>query len=128
LFATLAVWTADTTALLVGTFCGRHQLTPVLSPGKTWEGAIAGLGASFLAVIAMDRVLSLPLALGIVVLLGMLLPMLGLVGDLTASALKRSFGLKDFGQVFPGHGGITDRLDSLLLAVPFVWYCVRMVG
>ena len=113
----LPIWAGDTLALIVGKAFGKHKLAPSISPNKTWEGA----GANFVACIATAAVLgvSLNLPLHASLVAGAVSGVLGQVGDLAQSYLKRVTGLKDSGGVLPGHGGILDRMDSLLLsAVP----------
>ena len=124
LLATVMV--ADTAALLAGRAFGRHRLAPALSPGKTVEGALAGLGGGVGAALAV-RALGLPgLPLFHAIGLGLLVSAAGTAGDLFESLLKRWAGVKDSGTVFPGHGGMLDRLDSLTYTAPLffhaVWY------
>ncbi len=126
-FVFLVTWATDTGAYYAGTSLGRHRLAPVISPNKTVEGLIGGfalaLGAAFLA-----RVWFLP-SFGVTdcLVAGVLLAIAGVMGDLTESALKRSAGVKDSGGVIPGHGGMLDRLDSLLFTSPVFYYYVTVV-
>lgn len=120
LLAVLPTWAADITAYLVGSKFGRRKLAPKISPGKTWEGTLAGLVAAALAVVAMGAAADLPR--NIVGVVAVTIGPLGLAGDLIESALKRVAGVKDSGTLLPGHGGILDRLDSLTLAsLPVLW-------
>jgi phosphatidate cytidylyltransferase len=120
LFALVITWAGDTVAYFVGRAIGKHPFAPQLSPKKTWEGAAAGFVGSLLVGVAFSRWIGLPLA--------HILPMAGLanvagqVGDLLESAYKRSAGVKDSGALLPGHGGILDRIDALILAIPAVCY------
>jgi phosphatidate cytidylyltransferase len=120
LFALVIVWVSDTVAYFVGRSIGRHALAPHLSPKKTWEGAVAGFLASLMVGIVFTRWLNVPLPQ----LLGMAAAgnVAGQVGDLLESAYKRSAGVKDSGSLLPGHGGMLDRIDALILAIPVVWY------
>lgn len=120
LFALVIVWMSDTAAYFVGKSIGKHFLAPHLSPKKTWEGTIAGFLASLIAGLAFWRWLNVPLPH----LLGLAAAgnVAGQVGDLLESAYKRSAGIKDSGSLLPGHGGVLDRIDSLILAIPVVWY------
>jgi phosphatidate cytidylyltransferase len=104
----------------VGKSIGKHSLAPHLSPKKTWEGTVAGFIGSLLVALVSARWLMVPL----VHLLGMAAAgnVAGQVGDLLESAYKRSAGVKDSGSLLPGHGGVLDRIDALILAVPVVWY------
>ena len=109
LFLVLVIWASDIGAFLVGRLLRGPKLAPLLSPGKTWSGAVGGLGAVVLVALAMapDRV-ALALALGAICQ----------AGDLLESAIKRHVGVKDSGRLIPGHGGLFDRLDGLLAAAP----------
>jgi len=121
-FFFLVLMGSDTAAYYTGRAFGRHKLAPSVSPGKTWEGALGGLAASLgLAVLAhywffpeLQLRAALPLAA--------VMNVLGVVGDLTESALKRGSGAKDAAKILPGHGGLLDRLDSLLFNAPVIYY------
>ena len=120
LFALVITWVGDSAAYFVGRSIGKHALAPRLSPKKTWEGTVASfLGALIVAVI-FARFMTVPLPH----LLGMAAVgnVAGQVGDLLESAYKRSSGSKDSGSLLPGHGGVLDRIDALILAIPVVWY------
>ena len=114
-------WMNDTAAYFTGVTIGRHKLWPRLSPKKTWEGTIGGWVAAALigGLFAWLSPLQLGFAVGAV--LGTLGGVLGLFGDLSISMVKRQVGVKDSGVFFPGHGGMLDRLDSMLFVVPFVY-------
>ena len=116
------VWIADTAAFFAGRQFGRHKLAPAISPGKTWEGFAGGLAGS-LGASLLVRHFFLPeqslLWTGLIVLL---LGCLGAAGDLSESVIKRAFGVKDSGSLLPGHGGLLDRIDSLLLTAPVLYY------
>jgi phosphatidate cytidylyltransferase len=120
LFALVIVWVSDSAAYFAGKSIGKHALAPHLSPNKTWEGTIAGFLGSLTVGFAFARWLNVPL----VHLLGMAAVgnVAGQVGDLLESAYKRSAGIKDSGSLLPGHGGVLDRIDALILAIPVVWY------
>jgi phosphatidate cytidylyltransferase len=120
LLATIMV--SDTFAFFVGHALGRHPLAPAVSPGKTVEGALGGLLGGVVGALSV-RALGLPdLPLLHAILLGMLVAALGIVGDLNESLIKRWAGVKDSGRLFPGHGGMLDRLDSLLFGAPVLYY------
>jgi phosphatidate cytidylyltransferase len=122
-----AVMTADTVAFFVGHALGRRPLAAGISPGKTWEGALGGLAGGALGALAV-RSLALPAVPALYAAgLGMAVAALGSCGDLAESRLKRWAGAKDSGGVFPGHGGVLDRLDSLLLAGPVLYYYFWLV-
>jgi phosphatidate cytidylyltransferase len=117
-------WVGETAAYVVGSLAGRHKLVPGISPGKTVEGAVAQLVASLLAALAAVGWIVPGLQLRDAIAVGILLGVLGQVGDLVESAIKRSVGTKDAGSVIPGHGGILDRIDGLLFNVPVLLYYV----
>ncbi len=114
------VWANDTAAFVTGHFFGKHKLAPHISPAKTWEGFAGGLG---LAIVA-SYVMTLPLHIAWyhAVALGILLAVAATLGDLAESLLKRACDVKDSGTIIPGHGGILDRLDSLIFAVIVVFF------
>lgn len=114
------VWAADTGAYIAGRTLGRHKLAPAVSPGKTWEGAVGGLIAAMVFAAAGAWVLGYESSrLLAFMLLGAWVAVISVVGDLTISMFKRHAGLKDSGRLFPGHGGVLDRLDSVLAAAPW---------
>jgi phosphatidate cytidylyltransferase len=113
---------SDTAAYYTGRAFGRHKLAPRVSPGKTWEGAVGGMCAS-LALAALAHYWFFPeLSLRAALPLAALMNVLGVLGDLTESALKRGAGAKDAAKILPGHGGLLDRLDSLLFNAPLLYY------
>ena len=117
---------SDTAAYFIGKAFGRHKLAPGISPGKTWEGAIAGVfgGVIISLLFILSTPLQLPLGYGQAVLLGVLISVFGQLGDLAESLLKRNAGVKDSGGLMPGHGGLLDRMDSVVLAgvVVYLYY------
>lgn len=120
LFVLVIVWVSDTAAYFAGRAIGKHPFAPKLSPNKTWEGAIAGfLGSLVVAFVFMPRV-NVPLVH--LLTMAALGNVAGQVGDLLESGYKRSAGIKDSGTLLPGHGGVLDRIDALILAIPVVWY------
>ena len=125
LFTLLVVWTGDTAGYFVGRAWGKHQSSPRVSPGKTWEGTIASFLAAVAVGFAFARIAwreaggwggwEAPL-------LAAAVNVAGQWGDLAESALKRSAGVKDSSNLLPGHGGVLDRIDALLFAAPVLWY------
>lgn len=116
------IMAADTLAFFVGHAAGRHRLAPRLSPGKTVEGALGGLVGGVLGALVV-RALGLPhIPIAHAVGLGLGVAALGIAGDLDESLIKRWAGVKDSGALFPGHGGMLDRLDSLLFGAPVLYY------
>ncbi|HET6384253.1 MAG TPA: phosphatidate cytidylyltransferase [Armatimonadota bacterium] len=119
-----SVWATDSAALFIGRWLGRRKLAPLVSPGKTLEGAVGGLaGGLGIGALFGWIFLGAPL-LGLAI--GAIAGVLGQMGDLFESVLKREAGVKDFGVLFPGHGGVLDRFDSLLFTAPFVWILVTI--
>jgi phosphatidate cytidylyltransferase len=117
LFALIITWAADTGAYFAGKSFGRVKLAPSISPGKTWEGVIGGLVAVVLVLVAV-RLYWLDVDIAVIIPFCLAVAALSVVGDLTVSMFKRSAGLKDSGRVFPGHGGVLDRIDSVTAAAP----------
>jgi len=124
--AILVTFGSDTAAYFVGRMLGRHKLAPTISPGKTWEGTIAGFaGAIVIALLfTLPTPLQLPIGYGQAVLLGFLVSLFGQLGDLAESLLKRNTGVKDSGRLLAGHGGFLDRIDSIVFAGVVVYYYV----
>ena len=118
----LCLAASDSAALYVGRAMGRHPLAPQLSPKKSWEGAIAGLGGAVLAAFVARWTFYTRLTPIHCVVLGLLLGALGILGDLAESMLKRAAGAKDSSAILPGHGGVLDRADSLLFTAPVLYY------
>jgi phosphatidate cytidylyltransferase len=120
MFALVITWVGDTSAYFAGRALGKHRMAPVLSPNKTWEGTVASLLGALLVGVVFAKWLTVPLPH----LLGMAAVgnAAGQAGDLLESAYKRSAGVKDSGSLLPGHGGVLDRIDALILAIPVVWY------
>ncbi len=123
-----AVMACDSLAYFVGSSFGKHKLYPAVSPKKSIEGALGGLVGACLGVWLAAALFLPAFGLGHVVLVGLLLGVVGQVGDLFESLLKRACGVKDSGGFFPGHGGILDRLDSLLFAFPLAYYLARFLS
>ncbi len=126
LFAMCLVWAADVGAYFAGRAFGRTKLAPQVSPGKTWEGVLGGLALAALVALwgswwfAVPALQLVPICLGVVAI--------SVVGDLTESLLKRFAGLKDSGTLFPGHGGVMDRIDSLTSAMPVLLLGLMALG
>jgi phosphatidate cytidylyltransferase len=132
-FLLCVVWAGDIAALYVGRAWGRHKLAPKLSPNKTWEGTLGSVAGSLLTAGGLlglaaglaqwnSAKLSYPEDVWYWLVLAVLVNVAAQVGDLAESALKRSVGVKDSGSLLPGHGGVLDRIDALLLAAPVLWY------
>ncbi len=126
LFACGITWAADTVAYFVGRGIGKHLLAPHLSPKKTWEGSIGGMAGSLVVAWAFSYWIKIPL--GHLLAMGAIGNIAGQMGDLLESAYKRSAGVKDSGGLLPGHGGILDRIDALILCIPVIWYYLVLVN
>lgn len=118
-------WAGDTAAYFVGKKLGRSKLAPRLSPGKTVEGALGGLAGSVLGA-SLVYFFYPAASFSLVALLGLLVGVFGILGDLFESSLKRTAGIKDTGGIIPGHGGILDRFDSMLFSAPAAYYFVTL--
>ena len=126
MFGLLVTWANDSAALFVGVSLGRHKLWPRLSPKKTWEGTIGGWIAASLAGAFLAW--ALPVGIGPIfgAIVGFLAGVLALFGDLSISMMKRQVGVKDTGTFFLGHGGLLDRMDSLLFTLPFIYQALAL--
>jgi phosphatidate cytidylyltransferase len=124
LFSTFSV---DTTAYFVGRAIGRHKLAPAISPKKTWEGFFGGYAGGFAAVLLLNHFLGLRIDAGPALLIALTLPVAAALGDLFESWVKRRAGVKDASELIPGHGGVLDRLDSVLFVFPLVYIVARFV-
>jgi phosphatidate cytidylyltransferase len=120
MFVLVITWIGDTAAYFVGRAIGKHPLAPVLSPKKSWEGSIASILGALLVAVVFSRWLIVPLPH--LLAMAVVGNVAGQAGDLLESAYKRSAGVKDSGSLLPGHGGVLDRIDALILAIPVVWY------
>lgn len=121
----LCSWGCDTCAYCVGMLFGKHKMAPVLSPKKSIEGAVGGvLGAALLGVIYAAATHGKIAEYALICAVGALISM---VGDLAASAIKRNRGIKDYGHLIPGHGGILDRFDSVIFTAPIIYYLALFV-
>ena len=123
----ISSWICDTSAYLVGMAIGKHKLAPILSPKKSIEGAVGGVAGSalvgFLYGLVLEKVgLHNSDTLWVFPLISAIGAVLSQIGDLTASAIKRNFDLKDYGRIIPGHGGIMDRFDSVVFTAPMIYY------
>ncbi len=128
LYVVGVTWVGETAAYLVGSAIGRHKLAAVISPRKTVEGALAQVVASVATGAALGAWLLPACGAGLWLGAGALLGVIGQFGDLAESAIKRSVGTKDTGALIPGHGGVLDRIDSLLFNLPAFYYFSRLAG
>jgi phosphatidate cytidylyltransferase len=122
--AILCTFASDIFAYLFGKFLGKHKMAPYISPNKTWEGAVGGLVGSVVISLLVVYLFQLPLNYGMAVILGVLISIMGQLGDLVKSLFKRNMAVKDSGNVLPGHGGFLDRMDSMIFAGVTVYYFV----
>ena len=118
----------DIAAYVVGKFFGVTKAFPNVSPNKTYEGSIGGIISSILVSIFLFDYFELMIPLSQAMFIGMIISFLGILGDLLESLIKRKSGVKDTGTLLPGHGGILDRIDSLILILPFYYLIVKYLG
>lgn len=127
-------WIGDSGAYFVGTFLGKHKLCPEVSPKKTVEGFVGGVITVGVAVTVQALVYNLLLPstikmnYAVLIPLGMIAAVVGVLGDLSASVIKRQYNVKDFGNLMPGHGGVLDRFDSVLFVAPFIYVVLRYLS
>lgn len=124
ILAFILTWTVDSAAFLVGSRFGQSHLVPKISPNKTWAGALAGLGGSIVVSLLAASYLGITRPAAIV--LGLFVGIAAMVGDLIESVLKRLAHVKDAGSILPGHGGILDRFDALLLVAPTLYFVLKL--
>jgi phosphatidate cytidylyltransferase len=127
ILAITVTWMNDTCAYFVGRAFGKHKLYQRISPSKTWEGAFGGALGSIAGALVVQHFWIPQLPFWGAMLIGAGAAVLGPIGDLSESMLKRSFGVKDSGHLLPGHGGMLDRIDALLFNAPFVLLCARLL-
>lgn len=133
-FACAAAWLADTGAYFTGVFFGKHRLCPEISPKKTVEGFVGGVICGTGLSVLLSYIYQIAFSNGgrvnfaVVALCAFLASFAGTLGDLTASVLKREYGIKDYGKIMPGHGGVLDRFDSVFLTAPLTYLLVEMTG
>jgi phosphatidate cytidylyltransferase len=121
------IWICDTAAYHIGSIAGKHKLFPRVSPNKSWEGAIAGFIAAIASAVAAKYLVLGYLPISGAVIIGVIVGVIGQLGDLAESLLKRDAGVKDSSTLLPGHGGIFDRFDSLLLVAPCVYLYIDYI-
>ncbi len=129
----ICAWGCDTTAYAVGRLLGKHKMAPVLSPKKSVEGAIGGIiGAALIGLIyglSIRGFLEEKASIGLIyALIGAVGAMISMIGDLAASAIKRNHEIKDYGHLIPGHGGILDRFDSVIITAPIIYFLSYLLG
>ncbi len=127
LLAVVSVMAVDTGAYSVGRLVGQRRLSPHISPKKTVEGAVGGFGLGAVSVLLFNLLPDLDVPWWKMAILAAVLPVMAQVGDLAESGLKRALNVKDFSHVIPGHGGVADRLDSLLFALPTVYFFLQWI-
>lgn len=127
----VAALCSDSAALFTGMACGRHKMAPLVSPHKTVEGALGGIAGGVVGMVIFRIVFYfctlVPLHIGWCVVIGLAGALMGELGDLSFSVIKRQVGIKDYGRLLPGHGGVLDRFDSVLFAAPMIWMIVCTV-
>jgi len=130
-FILIGGWVTDSAAYFIGKFFGKHKLIPTISPKKTIEGAVGGIVICTLVMyiygLAINTYYSIDISTIHYIILGIIVSIFGQIGDLSASAIKRSTTIKDFGNIMPGHGGIIDRFDSILFVAPIVYFYLTFI-
>jgi phosphatidate cytidylyltransferase len=137
-YTLVTAWIADGGAYFTGTFFGKHKLCPEISPKKTWEGFFGGLATTVLFAVLLgfgyewiDKLTTgenhFTVNIWLLIAMAVVSTFLGLLGDLIASLIKRQCEIKDFGNILPGHGGIMDRFDSVLLVAPFIYLVCKAI-
>lgn len=135
LFTLFCAWLSDAFAYFTGVFFGKHKMAPVISPKKTWEGAIGGIiltaalnvGLYFIFKCKyIPQGVAMPWEWYVVIPISIFMSVVSIFGDLSASVVKRNFGVKDYGWIIPGHGGVMDRFDSLLFVFPAMYAVVEL--
>ena len=125
----LGAFATDTFAYFVGVTMGKHKLCPEISPKKTIEGAVGGLLGGVVCFLIMGYIVDATLNADVnylhLIILGLICSILSELGDLAASIIKRQYGIKDFGKILPGHGGVMDRLDSIIFIAPLIYYYIK---
>ena len=128
----IGAFATDTFAYFAGVFLGKHKLCPEISPKKTIEGSVGGTAGCIALLMLYGLLLEKQFKIDVsyikIAVLGILVSPVSQIGDLTASIIKRKFGIKDYGNLFPGHGGILDRLDSVIAVAPLVYIYLSAVG
>lgn len=136
LFCAFCAWGTDTFAYFTGVFFGKHKMAPVISPKKTWEGAIGGVVFTAVANVILflvfkHKFFSAPFTgwdWYAVIPVSVILSIISMFGDLSASVIKRNYGIKDYGNLIPGHGGVMDRIDSALFVLPTMYTIVSVIN
>ena len=123
LYLFVAIWSSDSGAYFVGRACGRHKMCPKVSPKKTWEGSVGGIITTIVLLSLLNSYFGI-LPPVITVFIAIAISIIGQIGDLIESLIKRFYGVKDSGKLIPGHGGVLDRFDSIMLAAPVMYYCL----
>lgn len=126
----LSSWACDSMALIGGKLCGKHKLAPQVSPNKTWEGALIGAAFSAIAGLLIHLILKsfYPVPALVCMVIALVSSTFGQIGDLAASLIKRMAGVKDYGHLMPEHGGIMDKMDSMLFAIPAAYLMLYVFG
>lgn len=120
-FVFITAWASDTAAYFTGNFFGKHKLCPNLSPKKTIEGSIGGIIGSLIACILFSVIFDI-VNIKFIIFAAIFGSIFGQIGDLVASKIKRTVDIKDYGKIMPGHGGVMDRFDSILLTAPLIYF------
>lgn len=121
-----SIWICDSFAYFIGTALGKHKLAPSVSPKKSWEGAIAGIFGALISFYLFDTIFALSIQNGFLLLFSFTVGVIGQLGDLAESKIKRDFNVKDSSNLLPGHGGLLDRLDSIMFVFPTIFAIILL--
>lgn len=128
----IAAWITDTFAYFTGVFFGKHKLIPKISPKKTVEGSIGGTAFCVIAFIIygliVNAVVDVKMNIIVLAVMGLIMSVVSQIGDLVASSVKRTYGIKDYSNIFPGHGGVLDRFDSIMILAPLLLFVAENVN
>lgn len=124
----ILVWASDVFAFFMGSFFGKHPLAPTISPGKTWEGFLGGVVGAIIAAITLNAIFEIPFGIIHLTILALVCTLSGAIGDLAESRFKRVVGIKDSGVILPGHGGILDRFDGIIVAAPLAYMYIIFIA
>ena len=127
LYVLLLTFAVDTAAYYVGTSIGKYKFAKSISPNKTWEGVIGGITAALISSLGLAIILDLPISVLEQIILGMVLGVTAILGDLIESIIKRATNTNNSGTLLPGHGGMLDRIDSLLFTIPVTYYLLTLI-
>jgi phosphatidate cytidylyltransferase len=126
LFIFILAWTFDTFAYLIGTRFGKRRILPSVSPKKSWEGLLGGFLCTIITAYLSQKYFNIPIKTALII--GIILPFTATLGDFIESYYKREAGVKDSGNIMPGHGGILDRMDAFMITIPAIYILINLIN